>query len=75
MKLCDVLMKMSEQDFITLVVDVYGVDFETDIPVGSIPEEMAAKEIIHISVRDNQLRMVIGLNLSAKIQEDEKDVI
>lgn len=59
MKLSDLLRKMSGEDFITLVVEVYGVDFETDIPTGSIPEEMAAKEIIHISARDNQLRVVL----------------
>ncbi len=59
MKLSDLLRKMSGEDFITLVVDVYGIDFETDIPAGSIPEEMAAKEIIHISARDNQLRVVL----------------
>lgn len=59
MKLCDLLRKMSGEEFITLVVDVCGVDFETDTPAGSIPEEIAAREIIHISARDNQLRVVL----------------
>ena len=59
MKLCDLLRKMSVEEFITLVVDVCGVDFKTDTPACSIPKEIAAREIIHISARDSQLRVVL----------------
>lgn len=59
MKLNDLLMKMSEQDFITLVVDVCGVDFEANVRAGDIPKVLADTLVIHMSARDDQLRVVM----------------
>lgn len=53
MKLSDLLEKLGAGDYITLATNVCGVSFEARIWVGNISEELARKEIAHISVRDS----------------------
>lgn len=60
MKLSDLLRKMSEQDFITLVIDFGGMDFEADTQVRDIPDVLAGREVYRVSARDNQLRVMLG---------------
>ena len=59
MKLCDVLMKMSEQDFITLVIDFGGIDFEANTQVKDIPDVLAGREVYRISARDDQPKIML----------------
>ena len=69
MKLNDLLMKMSEQDFITLVVDVCGVDFEANVRAGDIPKVLADTLVIHMSARDDQLRVVMEKGGDMKLDD------
>ena len=60
MKLSDLLQKMSESDFITLVIDFGGVDFEANTQAKDIPDVLAGREIYRVSARDCQLKVMLG---------------
>ena len=50
---------MSEEDFITLVIDFGVVDFEANTQVKDIPDVLAGREVYRISARDNQPKIML----------------